>query len=107
MASRTNDRPIFEARAGGIVGAVWSESSTLNGRPITNHSIRIEKRYRDERTGEWKTTGYLRPDDLPKLALVATNLYEHLMLRVGEVQDAQPSSKMRQTADSSTSAGSR
>ncbi|NOT01193.1 MAG: hypothetical protein HOP29_11260 [Phycisphaerales bacterium] len=101
MASRTNDRPIFEARAGGIVGAVWSESSTLNGRPITNHSIRIEKRYRDERTGEWKTTGYLRPDDLPKLALVATNLYEHLMLRVGEVQDAQPTQTVRQGSGTS------
>lgn len=82
MTTKTNDRPIYEVRAGGISGAVWGKSSTLDGRPVTQHTIRIEKRYRDERTGEWKNTGYLRPDDLPKLALVATKIFEHLSLRV-------------------------
>jgi len=44
-------------------------------------SVRIQKRYRDEKSGQWKTTTYLRPDELPKLALVATKAYEYLMLR--------------------------
>ena len=81
MGVKSNERPIFELRAGSIAGAVWGKTTTLDGRPVTQHSIRIEKRYRDERTDEWKNTGYLRPDDLPKLALVATKLFEHLTLR--------------------------
>lgn len=84
MSSKNGEQPILEVRAGGINGAVWGNSTTLDGRPVVQHSIRIEKRYRDEKTGEWKTTGYLRPDDLPKLALVATKLFEHLTLRVAE-----------------------
>lgn len=81
MAVKNNERPVFELRAGAISGAVWGKTTTLDGRPVTQHTIRIEKRYRDERTGEWKNTGYLRPDDLPKLALIATKLFEYLTLR--------------------------
>jgi len=78
MTTKTNERPIYEFRASGVTGAVWGKSSTFDGQLVTQHSIRIEKRYRDERTGEWKNTGYLRPNDLPKLALVATKIVDHL-----------------------------
>jgi hypothetical protein len=83
--SKQNRVPDTEFRAGAIVGAVWSEVSVIDGRSVTQHSIRIEKRYRDDRTGEWKTTGYFRPDDLPRLALVANKLFEQLVLRVERV----------------------
>lgn len=88
MTTKNSDQPIHEVRAGAISGAVWGKSTTLDGRPVVQHSIRIEKRYRDERTGEWKSTGYLRPDDLPKLALVAEKLYEYLTLRTPEEASA-------------------
>ncbi|GMU82396.1 MAG: hypothetical protein AMXMBFR47_22670 [Planctomycetota bacterium] len=84
MTTKCGEAPIHEVRAGAISGAVWGKSTTLNGRPVVQHTIRIEKRYRDERSGEWKTTGYLRPDDLPKLALVASKLYEYLTLQSGK-----------------------
>jgi hypothetical protein len=80
--SKQNRVPDTEFRAGTIVGAVWSEVSVIDGRSVTQHSIRVEKRYRDDRDGEWKTTGYFRPDDLPKLSLVASKLFEHLVLRM-------------------------
>ena len=81
MSPNKNKRPQIEFRAGGITGAVWTETTVVDGRVVPQHSIRIEKRYRDDRSGEWKTTGYLRPDDLPRIALVADKLFEHLMLR--------------------------
>ena len=91
MSQIKNDRPQAEFRAGGIVGSVWTTTTTMDGRSVPQHSIRIEKRYRDDRTGEWKTTGYLRPDDLPRIALVAGKLFEHLTLRVVEEPcDAKP-----------------
>lgn len=77
-----NTRPQREYRAGTIVAAVWTSPKVVNGRTVNEHSIRIQKRYRDERSGQWKSTTYFRPDDLPKLMLVARKVYEDVMLRV-------------------------
>ena len=91
MASETCERPTVEIRAGTIVAAIWSK--TVNGQSSTQHTIRIQKRYRDDRSGEWKTTTYFRPDELPKLALVASKAYEHLTLReVDDTTAARPTS---------------
>jgi hypothetical protein len=86
MASEPAERPAAEFRAGTVVAAIWTKSTTIDGRSAAQHSIRIQKRYRDEKSGEWKTTTYFRPDELPKLALVVSKAYEHLMLR--EVDDS-------------------
>ena len=74
-------KPSREFRAGQLFAAVWMEPrKSGNGEGLV-HSIRIQKRYRDERSGEWKSTGYLRPEDLPKLALLANRIYEDIYLR--------------------------
>jgi hypothetical protein len=90
--SNNNNHPTREFRAGTIVAAVWESTTTINGRSVPQHSIRIQKRYRDEKSGEWKTTTYFRPDDLPKLVLVANKVYEDVMLRATneEVQTESP-----------------
>lgn len=88
MNPNKNNRPQAEYRAGGIVGSVWTTATTVDGRSVPQHSIRIEERYHDDRTGEWKTTGYLRPDYLPRSALVANRLFEHLTLRAAEAAAA-------------------
>ena len=81
MTGQLHQQPSAEFRAGGIVAIIWTKAITVDGRAVTQHSIRIQKRYRDDRTGEWKTTSYLRPDELPKLSLVAAKAYEHIVLR--------------------------
>ena len=79
-----NSPPMKEFRAGTIVAAIWTETTPTNGRAVPSYSIRIQKRYRDDRDGQWKTTSYLRPDELPKLALVVSRAYEFLTLRETE-----------------------
>ena len=81
MASEPAGRPAAEFRVGTVVAAIWTKNTTIDGRSAAQHSIRIQKRYRDEKSGEWKTTTYFRPDELPKLGLVVSKAYEHLMLR--------------------------
>ena len=92
MSNEQSERPASEFRAGTVVAAVWTKATTLNGRSVPQHSIRVQKRYRDEKSGEWKTTTYFRPDELPKLALVVSKAYEHLMLRALEDTSAAPAS---------------
>lgn len=84
MNEQDDKKPRKEYRAGTIVAAIWEDHTVINGRSFPQHDIRIQKRYRDERSGQWKTTTYFRPDDLPKLMLIAGKVYEDLMLRVVE-----------------------
>ena len=77
----SNERPIKEFRAGTVVAAIWVSKTAVNGRSAAQHLIRVQKRYRDDRKGEWKTTTYFRPDELPKLSLVVSRAYEFLTLR--------------------------
>ena len=76
-----NDRPIKEFRAGTVLATVWTSKNATNGRPVPQHTVRLQKRYRDDRSGQWKTTTYFRPDELPKVALVASRAFEFLTLR--------------------------
>ena len=75
------EHPVKEFRAGTVAAAIWTKHAPLDGRSVAQHSIRVQKRYRDEKSGQWKTTTYFRPDELPKLALVVSRAYEFLMLR--------------------------
>ena len=84
----SNERPIKEFRAGTVVAAIWVSKTAVNGQGTAQHSIRVQKRYRDDRTGQWKSTTYFRPDELPKLSLVVSRAYEFLTLR--EVADTKP-----------------
>jgi len=86
MSESDKQRPVKEFRAGTIVASVWQERGAANGKSYPKFSVRIQKRYRDEKSGQWKTTAYIRPDELPKLALVATKAYEHLTLRVFDAE---------------------
>jgi hypothetical protein len=82
MSEPSPQKPVMEFRAGTIVASVWQERGGANGKSYPKFSVRIQKRYRDEKSGQWKTTTYFRPDELPKLELVAGKAYEHLTLRV-------------------------
>ena len=81
------NHPIKEFRAGTAVAAIWQNKTPADGRPVPQYSVRIQKRYRDDRSGQWKTTTYFRTDELPKLGLVVSRAYEFLTLR--EVDDTQ------------------
>ena len=82
----SQERPIKEFRAGAISAAIWKTIAIVDGRTVEQHSIRVQKRYRDPRSGEWKTTGYLQPQDLPKLVLVVGEAIKFVTLR--EVEDS-------------------
>jgi len=86
MSESSTQPPIKEFRAGTIVAAIWRDHGGSNGKRYPQFSIRVQKRYRDEKSGQWKTTTYFRPDDLPKLALVAGKAFEQLTLRVMDTE---------------------
>ncbi|MCO6438534.1 MAG: hypothetical protein J5J06_15695 [Phycisphaerae bacterium] len=72
--------PIKEFRAGSVRAAIWREDILDQGRPIVKHSVKIQKRYFDKGTGEWRDTDYFFPNDLPRLRLVAEKSFEYIAL---------------------------
>ena len=83
MAQQEN-QPVKEFRVGGVKAAIWKDEVQQDGRAVTRHSVKVQKSYRDKATGEWKTTEYFYPTDLPKLLLVAQKAFEFVSLRESE-----------------------
>jgi len=73
--------PLKEIRVGGIAAAIWERSTEQNGMVSKQYSVRINKRYRDNKTSEFKTTEYYFPADLPKLMLAAQKAFEFVSLK--------------------------
>jgi hypothetical protein len=83
MAQQNAPRaPDHEIRVGFIRASIWLNESE-EGQRAGGASTKIEKRYRDE-NGEFKTTTYFFPNDLPRLALVAQKVFEFIALRESE-----------------------
>ena len=69
-------KPIKEFRIGAISAAVWrNEETQSDGNIRVNHSVRIQKRYRNQE-GEWQNTDYYFANDLPRLQLVVAKAFE-------------------------------
>lgn len=83
----TKQKPIKEFRIGGIQIAIWKNESEKNGGTVVQHSIRIQKRFRDD-DGEYRDTNNYFPEELLKLALVATKAYEYIALKERNPEDA-------------------
>ena len=74
-------KPTKEFRAGTVKAAVWKEQREEAGRSTVRYSVKIEKRYFDEASKEWRNTDYFFANDLPRLRLVAEQAFEFIVLR--------------------------
>ena len=84
MTQQQGNQPVKEFRAGGIRAAVWRNEVQQEERTVVRFSTKIEKRYRKKQTDEWQSTDQYFPEDLPKLALVATKAFEYVSLKESE-----------------------
>jgi len=93
MTQQTSTAPIKVIRAGGISASVWKDEVEKDGATVVRHSVRIQKRFRQD-NGEWKNTDYFFPEDLPKLQLVAAKAFEYISMKASEgSSDAPPATQ--------------
>ena len=76
--------PIKEFRAGRIKAAIWRNEVEDGGRAQIRYSVKLQKRYHDRKTDEWKSTDQYFAEDLPRLELVASEAYRFIILRTSE-----------------------
>lgn len=92
QSARGPDRKI---RSGRVSAALWATQKKENGRTFTQWSVKVEKRFRDDDSGDWRSSTTFFPNELADLELVARRAREICRLQDGdppsedEVDDAQ------------------
>jgi hypothetical protein len=74
------NKPVKEFKVGGVRAAIWANTrQTSDGKTFSTHKVQLERTYKDAQ-GQFKTTGSLDSEDLPKAILALTKCYEFLSL---------------------------
>ena len=72
-------KPEKKISCGPISASVWSKIKTIEGEKVKFNSITINKAYKDGE--DWKHTNSFNIEDLPKVTLVANEVYKYIKLK--------------------------
>ena len=78
-------KPEKRFKCGPIAASIWSQGRTVDSQMVKFYSINIDKSYKDG--DEWKHTNSFATEDLPKVALLATEAYKYLRLNSTDQDD--------------------
>lgn len=87
--TQQGNQPIKTFRIKGISASIWRNDVEKDGVTVVRHSVRIQKRFRQD-NGEWKNTDYFFPDDLPRVQLVTAKAFEFVSLKESDDSPDQP-----------------
>ena len=82
MENTVKKNPIKVFSCGAVKAAVWCDSKIIDYNMVDLHSIKIDKSYKDG--DEWKNTNTFNAEDLPKVSVVAMEVYKFLRIKVSE-----------------------
>ena len=72
-------KPEKKFSCGPISASIWANNRTANGETVKFYSVTINKTYKEDE--DWKHTNSFDIEDLPKVALVATEAYKYIRLK--------------------------
>ena len=75
------NKPEKRVSAGAIQASVWRNEIQKDGKISEYKTISFDRRYKDKKTGEWKSTNSMRITDLPKAIAVLSKVYEYLVIK--------------------------
>ncbi len=80
------NKPEKKFSCGSISASIWANSKVVTGEKVKIYSVTINKAFKDGE--EWKYTNSFNIEDLPKVALVATEAYKYVRLRENDSQQS-------------------
>jgi len=81
-------RPEVDFKVGAVRVAVWRNTySTGSGKVFDSPKVALERTYRDSQ-GNFKTTGSLDTNDIPKAILALKKAYEYLTTKANERKES-------------------
>jgi hypothetical protein len=75
-------KPEKKFRCGPITASIFAEARVVNGQMVKFYSTCIDKAYKDG--DQWKHATAFAPEDLPKVALLATEVYRYLRVKTSD-----------------------
>jgi hypothetical protein len=91
METKTNKPPNKVFHCGSVNASIWLNPILRNDKIVQVPSIKINKSYKDKKSGEWENTNNLYVEDLLKVAMVANEVYRHFRIRDWENEEAEES----------------
>lgn len=76
-------KPEKKIRAGAISATIWKNNLQKDGKAFEYRSVSFERSYKDK-SGQWKTTNSLKPQDLPKAIAVLNEAYKFTIFNTNE-----------------------
>ena len=74
-------KPVMDFRIGCVELAVWKKTMEHDGRSVVRYDAKLNRRYKDRESGEWKDTQYFDADDLMRIALLAQRAAQCLCIK--------------------------
>jgi hypothetical protein len=65
VINMANNKPKQKYSAGQVSATVWENEIVVNGQPKTVLKASIARRYRDNKTGEWKSSQSFSRNEIP------------------------------------------
>lgn len=84
MENEKRKAPVKVLRCGSVEIAIWLHKTERDGRMIDVPTAKISRSFKNKETGQWENTDFLQSEDLPKVALLATEAYKFLKLKSSE-----------------------
>ena len=72
-------KPEKKFSCGPISASIWANTKTVTGETVKFYSVTITKAYKEGK--DWKYTGSFDIEDLPKVVLVANEVYKYIRLK--------------------------
>ena len=80
------NKPERKVNCGWISASIWSNTKVVTSETVTLYSVTINQAYKEGE--EWKYTNSFNIEDIPKVALVATEAYKYIRLNTSEPGDS-------------------
>ena len=85
-----SQRPSKEFKSGSLTAAIWRNETVQDGRTVVRHSVKLQKRFLDSKTGEWRDSAYWFEQDLPRVRMLVEQCYEWIALRESDDDEFPP-----------------
>ena len=75
----TGQKPVAKFTAGQVSAAIWENEITVNGRQVTMLKATVQRRYKDNKDGTWKSSGSFSRNEIPLAIYCLQKSWEHMI----------------------------
>ena len=75
----SGQKPVAKFTAGQTSAAIWENEITVNGRQVTMLKATVQRRYKDNKDGQWKSSGSFSRNEIPLAIYCLEKCFEHMI----------------------------